>query len=103
MIRTGGSDYRAILLPANRLIPLSTMQRLLALAKAGARILFYRQLPEALARRCFDAGGATVRRPSAATAICRRYKAPRSQGLVRARLVAADDPALLYTGSRHSG
>lgn len=94
MIRTGGSDYRAILLPANRLIPLSTMQRLLALAKAGARILFYRQLPEALP------GVVSMRAEQQFGDLLRQLQFAGDTKLREARigtgrLVAADDPALL--------
>jgi hypothetical protein len=43
---TGGNTYRAILLPANKLIPESSMQKLLALAQQGATILIYKNLPQ---------------------------------------------------------
>lgn len=44
-IISGGNYYSAILLPANKSIPEQSWQKLLALAKAGARILFYKSLP----------------------------------------------------------
>ncbi|TMI71595.1 MAG: glycoside hydrolase family 2 protein [Bacteroidetes bacterium] len=45
-IWTGGNSYKAILLPANKLIPPATAKNLLSLAEKGAIILFYKQLPD---------------------------------------------------------
>ncbi|MEI6945848.1 glycosyl hydrolase [Paraflavisolibacter sp. H34] len=45
-IRTGGTTYKTILLPANKYIPEASFQKLLHLAKAGARILVYKSLPQ---------------------------------------------------------
>jgi hypothetical protein len=45
-VLTGGNSYQTILLPANKLIPESSFQKLIELAKAGASILFYKHLPE---------------------------------------------------------
>lgn len=45
-IQTGGNRYRVILLPANKLIPEASFRKLLALAKAGATVLVYKNLPE---------------------------------------------------------
>jgi len=44
-IVTGGNSYQVILLPANKFIPEASMQKLIQLAKAGATILYYKQLP----------------------------------------------------------
>jgi len=44
-IITGGNSYQVILLPANKFIPEASMQKLIQLAKAGATILYYKQLP----------------------------------------------------------
>lgn len=44
-INTVGNNYEVILLPANRLIADASMQKLIALAKAGATILVYKNLP----------------------------------------------------------
>ncbi|HEV8284182.1 MAG TPA: glycosyl hydrolase [Chitinophagaceae bacterium] len=45
-IITGGNSYRTILLPANKLISERSFQKLLTLAKQGARILIYKNLPQ---------------------------------------------------------
>lgn len=45
-IITGGNNYRVIVLPANKFIPLESMNKLLDLAKAGATVLFYKNLPQ---------------------------------------------------------
>jgi hypothetical protein len=45
-VLTGGNSYQTILLPANKLIPESSFQKLIELAKGGASILFYKHLPE---------------------------------------------------------
>ena len=44
-ILTGGNVYQVILLPANKYIPETSMQKLVELAKAGATILFYKHIP----------------------------------------------------------
>lgn len=44
-IISGGNAYRTILLPGNKLIPDQSFRKLLALAKAGAIILVYKDLP----------------------------------------------------------
>jgi hypothetical protein len=44
-ILTGGNAYQVILLPANKYIPEASMQKLIDLAKAGATILYYKQIP----------------------------------------------------------
>jgi alpha-L-rhamnosidase len=43
---TGGNTYQAILLPANKYISEKSFQKLIDLAKAGAQILVYKNLPE---------------------------------------------------------
>ncbi|MFL5739470.1 MAG: glycosyl hydrolase [Flavisolibacter sp.] len=45
-IKSMGNSYQIILLPDNRLIPENSFQKLLKLAKAGATILVYKDLPE---------------------------------------------------------
>jgi hypothetical protein len=45
-ILSGGNTYRTILLPANKLIPEKSFQKLLALAKQGAQILIYKNMPQ---------------------------------------------------------
>ncbi|MEP6673614.1 MAG: glycosyl hydrolase [Ferruginibacter sp.] len=45
-ILTGGNQYKTILLPANKYLPLESMQQLIKLAKNGARILFYKEGPK---------------------------------------------------------
>src|SRR5687768_10888988 len=42
---TGGNSYQTILLPANKLITEKSFQKLVSLAKGGATILFYKNLP----------------------------------------------------------
>ena len=42
---TGGNNYQAILLPANKFIPEKSFQKLFELAKNGAQILVYKNLP----------------------------------------------------------
>ncbi|HEY0042695.1 MAG TPA: glycosyl hydrolase, partial [Flavisolibacter sp.] len=44
-IQTGGNSYKTILLPANKLITEASFQKLLALAKGGATILAYKDMP----------------------------------------------------------
>lgn len=44
-LKTGGTEYRTILLPANKLISDQTFAKLVALARAGAQIVVYQQLP----------------------------------------------------------
>jgi len=44
-IVTGGNSYQVILLPANKLIPEQSLQKLFDLARAGAVILVYEKLP----------------------------------------------------------
>ncbi|HYE53458.1 MAG TPA: glycosyl hydrolase [Chitinophagaceae bacterium] len=44
-ITSAGNTYQAILLPANKYISETSMQKLLALAKAGARVIVYKALP----------------------------------------------------------
>ncbi|MFL5617773.1 MAG: glycosyl hydrolase [Gemmatimonadaceae bacterium] len=46
LITTGGSRYRAVLVPAAKYTPVETMEKLLLLARSGATIAFYRALPE---------------------------------------------------------
>jgi hypothetical protein len=41
----GGSEYRAVVVPEAKLMPLATLQRLAALAKSGATIVFDNHLP----------------------------------------------------------
>lgn len=45
-IITGGNSYQTILLPANKLIPEKSFQKLINLAKQGAQILVYKNLPK---------------------------------------------------------
>ncbi|HMP91646.1 MAG TPA: glycosyl hydrolase, partial [Phnomibacter sp.] len=42
---TGGTRYKAIMLPANQYIPLGTMEYLISLVNKGATLLVYRQMP----------------------------------------------------------
>ncbi|WP_385890725.1 glycosyl hydrolase [Terrimonas alba] len=44
-IVTGGNSYKTILLPAAKLVPPKSLQKLLELTKRGATILFYKQSP----------------------------------------------------------
>ncbi len=46
LIYSGGNAYRTILLPANKLIAEGSFQKLLNLAKQGATILIYKNLPQ---------------------------------------------------------
>jgi hypothetical protein len=41
----GGAAYRAVVIPASRLIPDETLARVVALAEAGATVVVYRDLP----------------------------------------------------------
>jgi hypothetical protein len=41
----GGASYRALVVPASRQIPLETFERILALAREGARVVAFRGLP----------------------------------------------------------
>ncbi|MGK2862225.1 MAG: glycosyl hydrolase [Chitinophagaceae bacterium] len=54
-ILTGGGIYKSILLPAAKLIPPRSLHKLLELAKKGATILFYKELPQ-------NAPGYSIRR-----------------------------------------
>ncbi len=40
-----GSNYRVVLVPASRLMPMDTLKRLLSLAEQGATVIFENQLP----------------------------------------------------------
>lgn len=44
-LRAPDGSYRAILVPRCKYMPLETMERLLALAEAGAQVIFHRALP----------------------------------------------------------
>ncbi|MBZ4192195.1 glycosyl hydrolase [Niabella beijingensis] len=44
-IISGGNTYKAILLPASKLISIASAEKILQLAKSGARILVYKELP----------------------------------------------------------
>lgn len=44
-IISGGNSYQTILLPANKLIPLESMRKLIELANNGATVIFYKSLP----------------------------------------------------------
>lgn len=44
-LQTGGITYKALVVPASEYIPLSTFERITELAKGGATILFYQDLP----------------------------------------------------------
>jgi helix-turn-helix protein len=48
-IQSANANYKVILVPKCTYIPLATMQKLNALAKAGAKILFIDALPESVA------------------------------------------------------
>jgi hypothetical protein len=45
VLRTTGGDYRALVLPAARFVPVETFAHSLDLARAGARVVAYRGLP----------------------------------------------------------
>lgn len=45
-VLTGGNQYQTILLPANKYMTVASMQKLLELAKAGAAVLVYKNLPQ---------------------------------------------------------
>jgi len=45
VLRTSGGDYRVLVLPAARFLPLETFARALDLARAGATVIAYRGLP----------------------------------------------------------
>jgi hypothetical protein len=47
-IRSGGNSYKTILLPANKLLPVESLKKLRELAKQGAKILFYKKMPESI-------------------------------------------------------
>ncbi|MEI9944662.1 MAG: glycosyl hydrolase [Chitinophagaceae bacterium] len=47
-IISAGNTYKTILLPANKLIPEKSMEKLLVLAKQGAKVLFYKNLPSSV-------------------------------------------------------
>ena len=44
-VQTGGNNYQTILLPANKLIADASFEKLITLAKAGATILVYKNMP----------------------------------------------------------
>jgi hypothetical protein len=44
-LQTGGNRYRVIVVPETKLIPLATMEKLFALADAGATVIFYKNAP----------------------------------------------------------
>jgi len=45
-IRSGGNGYKIILLPANKLLLVESLKKLIELAKQGAKIIFYKNAPE---------------------------------------------------------
>lgn len=45
-IRSAGNSYKTILLPANKFLPVESLKKLKELAKQGAKILFYKKMPE---------------------------------------------------------
>lgn len=45
-LETGGNKYKTILVPETRYMPLETFEKLMALTKAGATVLFHKTLPE---------------------------------------------------------
>ncbi|MBS1655816.1 MAG: glycoside hydrolase family 2 protein, partial [Bacteroidetes bacterium] len=45
-VLSNGNSYQCILLPANKFIPLASMEKLMELVKKGAIILFYKGLPD---------------------------------------------------------
>ncbi len=46
LVQTGGVAYKTILLPEIEQIPLETFEKILALAKGGANIIFHHKLPQ---------------------------------------------------------
>lgn len=44
-IRTPGGNYRVIVVPESKLMPIATLRRLFALASQGATVIFCRQMP----------------------------------------------------------
>lgn len=44
-LQTGGASYKAIVLPATRVMPRETLERLLELARAGATVIVHKGLP----------------------------------------------------------
>lgn len=63
-IMTKGGRYRAIVVPATKFMPLSTLQRLAAFAEAGVPVLLHKQLPE-------DAPGLHTRQQEVAATLAR--------------------------------
>ena len=45
-LQTGGINYKTLVFSGSKLIPLETMNKLVQLAKAGATIIFHKNLPE---------------------------------------------------------
>jgi hypothetical protein len=45
MIRTGGIVYKTVVVPEVKYMPLSTLKKLTALADAGIKVIFYKNLP----------------------------------------------------------
>jgi len=45
-LQTGGARYRVVIVPKCRFMPLSTLEKLVALAKAGATVIVHGGLPE---------------------------------------------------------
>ena len=47
-IESGGNEYKTVVVPGARLMPLATLEKLVALAEAGATVIFHGQLPESI-------------------------------------------------------
>ena len=85
-LQTNGGDYRALVLPAARFVPLETFAHALDLARAGATVIAYRGLPAGRARAPRPRAAARAPPPARGAAGVRRAGRPgREAGAARPR------------------
>ena len=46
LVSNGGTKYKALVIPDNRIMPAETMQKLTSLIEKGAKVVFTKQYPE---------------------------------------------------------
>lgn len=80
-ITTGGNSYKTILLPANKLINEASFRQLIVLARQGANILVYKQLPEGV-----PGWGQFEKRQAAFQQLLANLKFEQDKGVQRAKI-----------------
>jgi hypothetical protein len=49
LVTSGGGSYKTLVIPSSRFIPLATMERIVELARQGARVIFFKGVPDDVA------------------------------------------------------